>query len=61
MAKSKTAIRDSVETRPPVQIVRDAADAMFRAACEVCHQHDRASRVHAKSKDEEEVRAAQIS
>lgn len=34
---------------------------MFRAACECCHQHDRASRIHAKSKDEEEVRQVQIS
>lgn len=42
-----------------MQIVRDAADAMFRAACECCHQHDRVSRVHAKSAVDEEVRAAQ--
>jgi len=61
MAKSKIAIRDSAETRSPVAMVRDAADAMFRAACECCHQHDRASRVHGKSKDEEEVMAVQIS
>ena len=32
---------------------------MFRAATECCHQHDRVSRVHAKSKVEEEVQAAQ--
>jgi hypothetical protein len=61
MANTKTATRESVETRSPVQIVRDAADSMFRAACECYHQHDRAARVHGKSKDEEEVRQAQIS
>jgi hypothetical protein len=61
MPKSRTArpARASVETRTPVQIVRDAADALFRAAGECCHQHDRVSRVHAKSADEQEVEAAQ--
>ena len=59
MPKTRTASRKSVETRSPVQIVRDAADAMFRAARECCHQHDRVSRVHAKSADEGEVKAAQ--
>jgi hypothetical protein len=60
MPKSRTkALRESVETRSPVQLIRDAADAMFRAATEVCHQHDRASRVHAKSAVAEEVEAAQ--
>jgi hypothetical protein len=39
--------------------VRDAADALFRAALECCHQHDRGSRVHAKSAVPEEVDAAQ--
>lgn len=32
---------------------------MFRAALECCHQHDRVSRVHAKSAVEEEVKSAQ--
>ena len=40
-------------------MVRDAADALFRAAAECCHQHDRASRVHAKAALEEEVQAVQ--
>ena len=40
-------------------MVREAADALFRAAAECCHQHDRVSRVHAKSDVEEEVKAAQ--
>jgi hypothetical protein len=58
MPKSKV-LRESVETRSPVQQVRDAADALFRAAMECCHQHDRTSRVHAKSAVAEEVAAAQ--
>ena len=40
-------------------MVRDAADAMFRAAAECCHQHDRASRIHAKASLEAEVDSAQ--
>jgi hypothetical protein len=39
MPKSRTA-RDSTEQKSPVLVVRDAADAMFRAAAECCHQHD---------------------
>lgn len=51
--------RDSTEQKSPVLLVRDAADALFRAAAECCHQHDRVSRVHAKSAVPEEVDAAQ--
>jgi hypothetical protein len=40
-------------------MVREAADALFRAAAECCHQHDRASRVHLKASLESEVDAAQ--
>ena len=40
-------------------MVRDAADAMFRAAAECCHQHGRASRIHAKASLEAEVETAQ--
>jgi hypothetical protein len=40
-------------------MVREAADAMFRAAAECCHQHDRASRIHAKAAVEAEVETAQ--
>lgn len=40
-------------------MVRDAADAMFRAAAECCHQHDRASRIHVKAALEAEVEGAQ--
>lgn len=32
---------------------------MFRAAAECCHQHDRASRIHAKASLEAEVETAQ--
>ena len=39
-------------------MVRDAADAMYRAAAECCRQHDRVSRVHGKSEVEEEIAAA---
>lgn len=53
------ASRPSGPQRSPVQEVRDAADALFRAALECCHQHDRGSRVHAKSAVPEEVEAAQ--
>ena len=58
MPKSRT-VRDSTEIKSPVMMVRDAADALFRAAAECCHQHDRASRVHAKAALEDEVEAAQ--
>ena len=47
------------EALTPVQVVRNAADALFRAAQECCHQHDRVSRVHAKSNVEDELQAAQ--
>jgi hypothetical protein len=40
-------------------MVRDAADALFRAAAECCRQHDRASRIHVKASLEPEVEAAQ--
>ena len=40
-------------------MIRDAADAMYRAAAECCHQHDRVSRVHGKSDvGDEELAAA---
>ena len=49
---------DSEPQKPPVEQVRDAADALFRAARECCHQHDRVSRVHAKSAVDDEIQAA---
>src|SRR6266568_9428541 len=62
MAKSptaRTAPRPSGAAKTPTQQVRDAADALFRAAVECCHQHDRVSRVHEKSVSNEELQAAQ--
>jgi hypothetical protein len=59
MPKSRAAARLSSEHKTPVQSVMDAADALFRAAAECCHQHDRVSRVHEKSAVEEEVQVAQ--
>jgi hypothetical protein len=47
------------ETKTPVQLARDAADAMARAAAECCRQHDRVSRVHGKSDEDAELVAAQ--
>ena len=49
--------RQSGAPKPPVVAVRDAADALFRAASECCHQHDRVSRVHQKSDVEDEIAA----
>lgn len=49
------------ELKTPVQLARDAADSMARAAVECCHQHDRVSRVHGKSDQDAEIVAAQKS
>ena len=40
-------------------VIRPYCDAMFRAAAECCHQHDRTSRIHAKASLEAEVEVAQ--
>lgn len=59
MPKSrKKAARPSGAPKTPVELVREAADALFRAAAECCHQHDRVSRVHAKSELTDELKAA---
>ena len=58
-SRAKKPPRPSGAPKSPVQQVRDAADALFRAASECCHQHDRVSRVHAKSEVTEELEAAQ--
>jgi len=52
-------LRESTETRSPVHVTRDAADAMYRAACECCHQHDRVARILARSTDDDELAGAQ--
>ena len=58
-SRSAPAARTTRESKTPTQLVRDAADAMFRAASECCRQHDRVSRVHGKSDVEAELSAAQ--
>jgi hypothetical protein len=58
-AKNNKAPRPSGAPKSPVEMARDAADALFRAATECCHQHDRVSRIHAKSDVEQEVKAGQ--
>jgi hypothetical protein len=60
-ARSKKSPRLSGAAKTPVQIAREAADALFRAASECCHQHDRVSRVHAKSDLVDELEAGQKS
>jgi hypothetical protein len=55
------AARTTRELKTPVQLARDAADSMARAAVECCRQHDRVSRVHGKSETDAELDAAQES
>lgn len=43
----------------PVDVVRQRADAMYRAATECCRQHDRFARITEKATMESEQRAAQ--
>jgi len=52
-------LRESTEIRSPVHMTRDAADALYRAACECCHQHDRVARILARSSDDAELASAQ--
>lgn len=56
----KSPARASAAEKPKSEVddVRDSADSLFRAAVECCHQHDRISRVSAKSAVEEELQAA---
>ncbi len=43
----------------PVEAVRDVADALYRAAAECCHQHERVSLIQSRSALDEEIAAAQ--
>jgi hypothetical protein len=61
LPKSRNAAPTTRELKTPVQLARDAADAMARAAAECCRQHDRVSRVHGKSEQDAELEAAQQS
>jgi hypothetical protein len=54
-ARNKTKLRPSGAPKSPVQSARDAADALYRAAMECCHQHDRVSRITAKSDVDDEL------
>jgi hypothetical protein len=58
-AKSAKEPRSSGAAKSPVELVRDCADALFRAADECCYQHDRISRILTKSTVEAELNAAQ--
>jgi len=55
----QTGVASSDAPSSPVAAARDAADAMYRAATECCHQHDRVSRIIAKSTIEDELDAVQ--
>ena len=61
MPKSRPAAPTTREQKTPVQLARDAADSMARAAAECCRQHDRVSRVHGQSDLDAELAAAQKS
>lgn len=58
-ARNKTVSRPSGAPKSPVHLARDAADALFRAAMECCHQHDRVSRITAKSDVDDELEVVQ--
>lgn len=45
-------------SKPSAHPVRDAADALHRAAIECCHQHDRLSKLNSVEADEAEFNAA---
>lgn len=59
MTKTRSAAASPEPTKSLVRSVRDAADALYRAAVECCHQHDRISRIVGKSDDDQEVDGAQ--
>jgi hypothetical protein len=49
MPKSASKAAHSEPVKSPVELVRDCADALFRAAVECCHQAERLSRLSSKS------------
>lgn len=49
MKKSASGPATTRDAPTAVRAVRDAADALFRAATECCHQHERVSRIVGKS------------
>ena len=58
-ARNAKADRPSGAPKSPDEIVRDCADALFRAADECCYQHDRISRILTKSSVDVELNSAQ--
>jgi hypothetical protein len=59
MKKSTSSAAAARKGSHDVQGVREAADALFRAAMECCHQHDRASRIAGKSELDAELTEVQ--
>lgn len=57
--KSRRPAQTPPEALPTVQAVRDAADALFRAATECCRQHDRVARIVGTSDLEPELAEVQ--
>ena len=57
--KSPRASESDSEAAPTVPMVRDVADALYRAAIECCHQHDRVARIVGSSQVDEEMVEAQ--
>ncbi len=60
MPKSPAKAAVSEPAKSPVEVVRDCADALFRAAIECCHQADRLSRLSGKSSIDLEQDAASL-
>ena len=59
MPKRKAAVPTPSSVKTPVEAIRDCADALFRAAEESCHQHDRISKILDKAPVDIEVDATQ--
>ena len=57
--KAKASRPTPTSIKTPVEAVRDCADALYRAAEEVCYQHDRISRILDKAPVEVELESAQ--
>lgn len=47
------------EAASPVDVALASADAMYRAAVECCHQHDRVARILSRAAMEDEIAAVQ--
>lgn len=58
-AATASPARPGAAPKPSVDAVRECADALFRAADQCCHQHDRIARILTKSTVERELTLAQ--